>query len=118
VALRELEDLITVVREEDPLLLASAKLLLERPPSQLGADNFVTEAVERAAGERLGERPEVIGVGYWMDMALLNAAGIPTVAFGPAGEGEHADVEWVDLASLETCVGVYLRAAELICGVG
>jgi len=29
-----------------------------------------------------------------MDMALLNAAAIPTVAFGPSGEGAHADVEW------------------------
>jgi acetylornithine deacetylase len=50
-----------------------------------------------------------------MDMALSNAMGIPTVAFGPSGEGAHADVEWVDLASLETCVQVYLRAAELLC---
>jgi acetylornithine deacetylase len=76
----------------------------------------VTTAVERAATEGLGRKPEVVGVSYWMDMALLNAAHIPTVAFGPVGEGAHADVEWVDLASLETCVRVYLRAAELICG--
>jgi len=51
-----------------------------------------------------------------MDMALTNQAGIPTVAFGPGGEGEHADVEWVDIASLETCVEVYVRAAEALCG--
>ncbi|HZK75211.1 MAG TPA: acetylornithine deacetylase, partial [Clostridia bacterium] len=62
--------------------------------------------------------PEVIGVAYWMDLALLNDAGIPTAAFGPSGEGAQADVEWVDIASLETCVEVYLRAAELICGGG
>jgi acetylornithine deacetylase len=110
-ALREMEDLIAEVRREDPVLSASASLVLERPPSQLGADSFVTEAVERAATEKLG-------VAYWMDMALLNKAGIPTAAFGPSGEGAHADVEWVDIASLETCVEVYLRAAELICGGG
>jgi acetylornithine deacetylase len=114
-ALRELEDLIGAAREADPQLVASARLLLERPPSQLGVDSFVTEAVERAASECLGHEPEVIGVAYWMDMALSNAAGIPTAAFGPSGEGAHADVEWVDIASLETCVRVYLRAAELIC---
>ncbi len=34
-----------------------------------------------------------------MDSAFLAAAGIPTVIFGPDGEGAHADVEWVDLAS-------------------
>jgi acetylornithine deacetylase len=53
-----------------------------------------------------------------MDMALLNQAGIPTVAFGPSGEGAHADVEWVDLPSVEICVQVYLRAARLLCGSG
>jgi acetylornithine deacetylase len=117
-ALREIEELIGAAREGDPQLVASARLLLERPPSQLGADSFVTEAVERAASECLGKKPEVVGVAYWMDMALSNAAGIPTVAFGPSGEGAHADVEWVDVASLETCVRVYLRAAKLLCGGG
>jgi acetylornithine deacetylase len=114
-ALREVEALIEAARGEDPALEASGRLLLERPPSQLGADSFVTEAVEKAATEVLRREPEVIGVAYWMDMALSNAMGIPTVAFGPSGEGAHADVEWVDLASLEQCVQVYLRTAELIC---
>jgi acetylornithine deacetylase len=115
-ALGEIEELIAAARREDPQLVASASLVLERSPSQLGADSFVTEAVERAVTESLGTKPDVVGVAYWMDMALLNAAAVPAIAFGPAGEGAHADVEWVDLASLETCVSVYLRAAELICG--
>ena len=115
-ALREVEELVAAARIEDPALEASVQLLLERPPSQLGADSFVTEAVEKAATEVLRRQPEVIGVTFWMDMALSNAVGIPTVAFGPSGEGAHADVEWVDLASLETCMEVYLRTAELICG--
>jgi acetylornithine deacetylase len=115
-ALREIEELIARARADDPDLVAAARLMLERPPSQLGADSFVTEAVEKAATEVLGREPEVIGVAYWMDMALSNAIGIPTVAFGPSGEGAHADVEWVDVASLETCVQVYMRTIELICG--
>jgi len=115
-ALQEIDDVIASARAEDPTLEASTRLLLERPPSQLGADSFVTEAVEKAATEVLGREPEVIGVAFWMDMALSNAVGIPTVAFGPSGEGAHADVEWVDLASLQTCVQVYLRAIELLCG--
>jgi acetylornithine deacetylase len=115
-ALGEIESVIAAARKVDPDLIASSSLVLERSPSQLSSESFVTEAVERAATESLGRKPEVVGVAYWMDMALLNAARVPTAAFGPAGEGAHADVEWVDLASLETCVSVYLRAAELICG--
>jgi acetylornithine deacetylase len=115
-ALNEIEHLIAKARKEDLALEATVRLTLERPSSQLGADSFVTGAVEQAAVEVLKHQPEVIGVAYWMDMALSNAVGIPTVAFGPSGEGAHADVEWVDLASLETCVQVYLGAAERICG--
>ena len=86
------------------------KVLLERSPSELSPDHPVSQAVAEAAGN-----PEMIGVAYWMDMALTNTAGIPTVAYGPVGGGEHADVEWVDLASVEKCVDVYLKAAELLC---
>ncbi len=96
---------------EDGREIEGAKVLLERPPSELPADHRVSVAVAEAAGH-----PEVIGVAYWMDMALTNAAGIPTVAYGPSGEGAHADVEWVDLASVEKCVDVYLHAAKQLCG--
>ncbi len=115
-ALKEMEALIEMAREDAPNLEASARAVLERAPSELSGDHPVALAAAQAAREALGKDPERVGVSYWMDMALTNAAGIPTVAFGPAGEGEHADVEWVDVASLETCVQVYVRAAELMCG--
>lgn len=65
--------------------------------------------------EATGER-EVIGLPFWTDAALTAAAGIPTVRFGPAGEGEHAAVEWVDVASLERCREVCVVAARALCG--
>ncbi len=114
-SLGELEALIAIAREEDPRVEASARVVLDRAPSEVSAGSPVAMAVARAAKEVLGQDPEVVGVAYWMDMALTNAAGIPTVAFGPSGEGEHADVEWVDLASVERCVEIYLRSAELLC---
>jgi len=113
---REIDQLIASARDEDGALDASVDVSLERSPSDVGADSRVSRAVAEAAKQAMGKEPEAIGVAYWMDMALLNQAGIPTVAFGPSGEGAHADVEWVDLASVETCVQVYLRAAELLCG--
>ena len=86
------------------------RIVLEQPPSEVAADHPLSRAVARAAGD-----PVIIGVAYWMDMALLNADGIPCVAFGPEGAGEHADVEWVDVASVQRCVEVYLKSAELLC---
>jgi len=115
-ALKEMEALIEIAREDAPDLQASARVVLERPPSELAGDHPVALSVARAAREALGRDAEAVGASYWMDMALTNEAGIPTVAFGPSDEGEHADVEWVDSASLETCVEVYVRAAQTLCG--
>ena len=41
---------------------------------------------------------EIAGAPYWTDAAFIAAAGIPTVLFGPGGDGAHADVEWVSLS--------------------
>jgi acetylornithine deacetylase len=114
--LDEIRKAIAEAAEKDPQLTARASVMLERSPSEVGSESQVARAVGTAAKVARGRKPETIGVAYWMDMALLNAAGIPTVAFGPLGAGEHADVEWVDVASIETCVRTYLGAAELVCG--
>ena len=50
-----------------------------------------------------------MGAPYWTDCAILAEAGIPSFLYGPSGEGAHAAIEWVDLASVETCVRVYLE---------
>ena len=33
---------------------------------------------------------------FWTDAAMLGAAGIPSVLFGPGGAGLHSVEEWVD----------------------
>jgi acetylornithine deacetylase len=38
------------------------------------------------------------------------------VLFGPVGEGAHAEVEWVDLASLERLSEVVTRVVAAWCG--
>lgn len=58
---------------------------------------------------------ERVGALFWTDAALVAAAGIPTVLFGPKGEGAHAVVEWVDLASLEQLRDEIVRVANEWC---
>ena len=115
-ALRELQELVDAARRHAPRLDASVRVTLERNPSEVGVDSDIAASVLASAAAALGAQPGVMGATYWMDMALLNEAGIPTVAFGPSGHGEHADVEWVDAASLERCVETYLHAAARLCG--
>jgi acetylornithine deacetylase len=81
-----------------------------REPFETPEDAEIAALVRRHAGG-----PEIVGVPFWADSALLSAAGIPTVVFGPAGEGAHAEVEWVDLATVERCMEIYLAVAEELC---
>lgn len=87
------------------------RVVVARGPFETAADAPLAELVRRHAGE-----PEIVGVPFWADSALLAAAGIPTVVFGPAGEGAHAVEEWVDLASAERCVEIYTGVARELCG--
>jgi acetylornithine deacetylase len=102
------------VEEEARSLLGdldgTADVVFERQPFEVGADEEIVRLVRREAGAE-----DVIGVPFWADSALLAAAGIPTVVFGPIGEGAHAAVEWVDLASVARCVEVYLAVATQFC---
>jgi acetylornithine deacetylase len=56
-------------------------------------------------------RTQTGGVAYWADSAVLAEVGIPTVLFGPAGEGAHAVVEWVDLPSVQRVRDVLVAVA-------
>jgi acetylornithine deacetylase/succinyl-diaminopimelate desuccinylase-like protein len=81
-----------------------------REPLSTSDDEEIVRLVARHAGA-----DGTIGVPFWTDAALLAEAGIPTVVFGPAGDGAHADVEWVDLASVERCYDVLLATARGFC---
>jgi acetylornithine deacetylase len=101
-----------VVAELEALVAGTAgsfRLTFGRGPFEIPADQGLPELVAAAAGAA-----GFHGIAFWTDAALLAGAGIPTVLYGPAGEGAHADVEWVDLASLERCCDAYLAVARAL----
>jgi acetylornithine deacetylase/succinyl-diaminopimelate desuccinylase-like protein len=89
---------------------AEIRTTFVREPFEVAQEEPVVQAVFRHAGG-----PEVAGVPFWADSAVFATAGIPTVVFGPGGEGAHAQVEWVDLAGLERCKDVYVAVARELC---
>ena len=89
----------------------SSRVVLWRPPFEVEPGEGIVELVNRHAGN-----VDVVGVPFWADSALLAGAGIPTVLFGPVGEGAHAVVEWVDIAAAERCLEVYVNVATEFCG--
>jgi acetylornithine deacetylase len=90
-------------------------MLASREPFEVADGEPIVEAVLRHATAVLGEQPAIAGVPFWADSALLATAGIPTVLFGPSGDGAHAEVEWVDIGDLERCVEIYLAVATELC---
>lgn len=73
---------------------AELRILAHREPYEAAPEHQFVQLVARVAGS------EVVGAPFWTDAALIAEAGIPTVLLGPKGEGAHAAVEWVDIASL------------------
>jgi len=90
---------------------ADLRLTVSRGPFEVAGDDDFVQLVGRIA-----EEADPVGVSFWADSGLIAAAGIPTLLYGPIGDGAHAEVEWVDLASLERVRDVVLRTAVEWCG--
>jgi acetylornithine deacetylase len=86
-----------------------------REPFEIAPDTELVRSLQTVISRRLGQPATFVGWGGWMDSALTSAAGIPTVVFGPTGEGAHADIEWVDLDSVQTCREIYADLARAWC---
>lgn len=113
---RDIGDLLARCRAADPGLTVRSRTLLAREPFETARTEPIVRAVARAVGETLGRAAEIGGVSYWADAAFISAAGIPTVLFGPDGDGAHAQVEWVSLPGTLACARALTRAAVGFCG--
>jgi acetylornithine deacetylase len=111
----ELDTIVEEAGASDPDFAAEVRVLASRSPFEIPQAEPLVQAVRRCVGAVVGREPDVVGVPFWADSALLADAGIPTVLFGPSGEGAHAEVEWVDVADLERCVEIYLGVASELC---
>jgi acetylornithine deacetylase len=94
---------------------ATVRTTFVRGPLETDPDAAIVRALAESAARVVGEAPELVGVPFWTDAALFAAAGIPTVVFGPAGDGAHAETEWVDLDSAEATRAILLETVRRFC---
>lgn len=73
---------------------AELRILAHRNPYEAPTEHEFVQLAARVTAS------ELVGAPFWTDAALIAEAGIPTVLLGPVGAGAHAEVEWVDVASL------------------
>jgi acetylornithine deacetylase len=107
----ELAALLARCRSADGELVAELRMGLVREPFEVDQNEEIVAAVAAATG---GARP-IGGASYWADSAFIAAAGIPTVLFGPGGEGAHAQVEWVSVSETETVARTLVDVASMFC---
>lgn len=114
-AVRELRAACERARATVPGMRADVDLLFAQPPSDVAPDApIVSTLASVMTARRLDPTP--IGMSAWTDAALLNAAGIPAVCFGPGDMGlAHAAEEYIELADVERATETLAELASAWC---
>ncbi|HEX2909757.1 MAG TPA: ArgE/DapE family deacylase [Chloroflexia bacterium] len=110
----EINEIISNIYKDDPDFKATYKLTFSREPLEVDPQSLILQSIV-AQSKRIRGQADVVGFSGWTDAALLNAANIPALVFGPSGEGLHGAVEWVDLASVEKCYEIVLAVVQDFC---
>jgi acetylornithine deacetylase len=111
----EFLEIVHELQRSDPTFQAVVRRGIDRAPLATSEDAEIVKDIQAASLKVLNRKPEIAGVQFWTDAAILSAAGIPSVLFGPSGSGAHAVEEWVDLSSVKACAEIYLEAAMNFC---
>lgn len=99
----------------DDLSISVLKETENRIPMETELDDPLVEKLLETC-KRKGLDSVVNGVNYWTDGAHLRVVGIPTVVFGPGDIAQaHAAVEFIDIASMEKAVSVYMDFIKEMC---
>ncbi len=100
--MREIEAILNRLRDEDPQFDGAASLTFSRPAYEIPEGDALPGTIARVAAD-LGVTADVAGMSFWTDAAILGAAGIPSVLFGPGGAGLHSPEEYVRVADVIAC---------------
>jgi acetylornithine deacetylase len=107
----DIADILTRCRPADERITVTTRTTLHRHAMLTPPDSDIVTTILDAAGPGT----EIAPLSYWADSAFLSGAGIPTVLYGPEGDGAHADVEWVSISGTRTVTDVLTRVATQFC---
>lgn len=111
----EIEAACARVRTRRSDFRAEVEVSFAQPPSDVATDAPVVRALSDAL-RGAGLPTEPAGMSAWTDAALLNAAGIPAICFGPGDMGlAHAAEEYIESREVEQATNVLESFARTWC---
>ena len=114
IALDEVNEILNSLRAEDSEIEASAQLMFHRRAYVTPEGHSLPSQIESAL-RRSGLNTTREGMTYWADTAVLGYAGIPSIIFGPGGEGYHGLEEYVRSEEVLTCRDALIELARSYC---
>jgi acetylornithine deacetylase len=114
VALEEVNAILDEIRRDDPEADGDATLTFGRHPYEIESGHPLPGMLA-AAASGAGHKPRHVGMTFWTDAAILGAAGIPSVLFGPGGAGLHSTEEYVRLKDVEICRDALVALTSAFC---
>ena len=109
--LEQIQAIVQRLQQRDEQFRATCELDFWREPFEVDPGEEVVRTLAQAVTAVTGAAPAVYGDTPWMDAALLAAAGVPTVVFGPGGAGAHAVTEYVSIDAVGQCAESLTRLA-------
>ena len=109
---KDIEGIFEEIRMEDPRFSGEVVVQLDREPFRAAGHEALWEALDAASRDVLGAPAEAAGLNAWADSGLTQAAGVPTLMFGPLGGNFHAPDEWVSIPETTAAARIVEAAAR------
>ena len=115
-AVHEMSHALKRVTASEDSVRGEVRHVFSQWPSDVPVDAPVVRSLS-AALQGVGEPVTVEGLSAWTDAALLNAAGIPAICYGPGDISlAHSATEWVEEREITRATAVLERLALDWCG--
>lgn len=114
---REVEAACARVRARRPELSVAIIPGFTQHANDVAPDAPIVRALSAAFERTTGEAPSIEGLSCWTDAALLSAAGVPAICFGPGDIAlAHAAEEYVPVAEIHRATDVLSALITDWCG--